>query len=223
MKRVYPWDDSGFDGSDETKAFVYEQLHRRRYPLQRIAKKPDSQTRKAIDLALDTILNKDGKPWLIVLSNSAELLQALAIYVPTTYCLSTKKKIFNTSTEDMLRSFRARLPRDDFELDPAGEAIHQLTHSGFLVWENVNMGDKLSLSFAASFYSVLSKRVVLRGARTLFPVFNLAPADRNSVSRILDDVRNSIGDAAASIIEQNGNVLGVKTKVKPMKIRKEQL
>lgn len=222
-KYVYPWDSSKFKGNQFTKDRLYDLMYKRGYPLKKIEVEPDDSTKKGIDMVLNAFFKEKAKPWMLVMSNSLELLQSLAIYVPSTVCLTTRMKVFNSSVEDMLRFYRARLPRDDFEVDPAGEAVHSLTHAGFLVLDGITQGGALSLSYAGSFYNTLSKRAGLRNARTMFPVLSEKTVSAKSVSQVFADVKNGFGVGVTAIIEQKADVLGVTKKIDKLTIRKGQV
>lgn len=77
-------------------------------------------------------------PWILMLSNAPEMLQAIANLIPVGYSLTVFGSCAVTRTPQIVDMFFSKRPSDMFEPDPAGESLHELKTAGFLSWEGIH-------------------------------------------------------------------------------------
>ena len=159
---------AGFEGSRVELDAVLWQLSRLRYPYEQLNKtKPEEPVVRAVKSVLQMMEERYMKrrvPWVLVVSESMELLQALAQIVPMTLALTLKKACFNASSIQLMDLFSAARPKDDFEPDPSGELLHELTNTGLLVWELLTEQVYGTKGRAGQFAGLLTSRLSGKGA-----------------------------------------------------------
>lgn len=174
-KLVFPWlvresgnNLYGFEGSQLELDTVLWQLSRLKYPYEQFNKsKPD----RSIIMAVESIfrlfnerLKKKKVPWVMVVSESMPLLQAIAKITPMTWALTLRNSCFNASSVQMMELFSAKRPRDDFSPDPPGELLHEMTYTGLLVWELLTEQVYGTKGRSGQFVELMTRRLEQRKA-----------------------------------------------------------
>lgn len=147
-------------------------------------------------------------PWIMAMSNSAWLLQAIAALLPITYALTTMGTVRVITTQQLIDNFEARRPGDDFENDPAGEFLHRVVHSRLLVWDNADHPIS-TRRFGGYIASILIKRLAVKPARlTLFLASALIDERdkeqvlNNKLEKLDQQLEEGLGRSALHLIKQ---------------------
>jgi hypothetical protein len=214
-KLVWPWTYAEkFTGSPGDKRCVVENLTRRRLPLAQFKKEPpEERVIQASAKVLCSMLNdhEEGRiPWLLLVSKSVPLLQAIAVLAPIAYSLTTMGSCAMTNTAMLADLFFHRRSQDD-DLDSPAEAVQSINLSGFLSWEGVNAVVSGSSKQTGRYSSLLEWRLKNR-LLTLFT----APYHTwttETVPQILRLVETNLGSACAAMMMES-TVTNLKTDLK---------
>jgi hypothetical protein len=136
MRLVFPWADEEFEGSAFQKDFIYGKLRALGFPVRMWRKaNPVEEFEEAVQDVFDELRVVES-PWMILASNDARYLQALAEVIPIVYALSTKVSVHWVSTPQMVDMLKSPPPVDDWEDDPVGEKLEAIETAGLVVWKN---------------------------------------------------------------------------------------
>ena len=217
---VFPWQK---DKSPRTKlelANIREGLYRRRYHIGRLETKPPDDVYKRLVETLDFLFDDDGKPWVLLLSNSSHLLSELTFWVPVTVSYSTLLVTANVTTAQMVDLFKAPYPKSVVDPDSAGETIDGVRRCGFLVWENACSQVPRAATYGSYFDSVLCKRLQMP---TMFTSPYSPPLTEQKLKSLMDDIERMLGVSTLSNLKQYGRILDFAVDVSetPTMVRKK--
>jgi hypothetical protein len=209
MKWVYPWDDSGFKGPEHRKKFIYSKLRDLGYPVDKWEKPPKKKLLTVVDRRLDQLWEAvrlpTKLPWMLIVSNSAVVLQALADILPMVWALSTSFAVHNVDTATIVNLLKGPTPQDDWEDDPVGEQLHAIETAGMVVWERAEVtmsmskfheGEYLNL-FRRSFDS--KKDVLLMTAHA-----GVEKLTAKEVGKVEKKLAANVGESFIGIFKQYG-------------------
>lgn len=203
-KIVYPWDQKHFFYTMAERELVYDYLRKRNYPITKLLKRPKSEKLvKAATMIMERVLQRK---WVLMTSNHAGLLQAIARTVPPCFALTTLEPCDNVSTADLLALFTAKPPKDMWAEDPAGEAYIHVAKTGLLTWSGVSEGAFGSKSHASRFGDLLNGRRALHFP-TLFTATYLGKFTPEKVGQIMKSIEEAIGLGPMIIIKEKAEVI----------------
>ena len=223
-KLVFPWYPQekngqlvGFPGSQLELDTVLWQLHRLKYPYEKFNRvKPDKSMIKATELVLklmDSRLKKNRLPWVLVASESMPLLQALAKIVPMTWALTLRKSCFNVSSVQLMELFSTARPKDDFDADPAGDVLHELTYTSLLVWELLTEQVYGTKGRAGQFADILVKRLERRKNALLVTSYMPGGFTDKTADQMMKDIGERYGQTVKGLLEQEAELRHFKVRV----------
>lgn len=204
----YPWDGKTCRLSEIEKESVNEHLSRMKYPLKKTKNRPDGEVVFALETVMPLLLENK---WLVVASSSSNFLQALALYCPVSYSLSTLRSCHNVTTDSLADIFSVPRPRDDFQDDPAGEVLYKIRGAGLLVWEDIQTGSDIVTRYEGRFADLLKAK----RAQAKSVLFTLWFEEQNKGKLMKDltaSLRRLIGPTAAALVLQNSEFLDFKVK-----------
>lgn len=205
---VYPWAVGKFKGSVETRSLVIEKLLDYGYPELKTLKKPTARVLKAVEHLIKEIhaqVYKEKRlPWLLLISNSPNLLQALATYVPVTMALTHHLSVATTSNRAMVETFGLKKTDNPFDQDISGEVIERYQRSWLLFWNDINLTAPHIYSYHSYFADILNHRIRYK----LPTVFTISYRPGKTVKvkgdgkefdekKMLADVEKYLGSSAA--------------------------
>lgn len=195
----YPW-TSSFKKRKELTV-VLDNLARLGYPIPERKKAPDGRVLKIYELLLDKLVTKEV-PWVIAMSNSSALLQAIANVIPVTWALTTMASCYTVSTSGMVDLFWARRPSSDFAPDPAGEAMYEITAAGLLVWEEVSDQASGASKQTGKFSAMLRYRMLHKLPTLLLSQYQ-PPFEQKIMDGLFVLFKENFGVASAEMLKQN--------------------
>jgi len=202
---VYPWDDGLFKGSVADKECVYENLRKMKYPLKNMKVPPPADLLSAVTFVTSQHLIKDE--WVVVVSNSNRLLQAIANFCPVIYSLTTMFACTNVTTDKLLGLFNARRPMDDFSADDAGESLNNIERAGLLVWEDIGEPVSGSTKVAGRFAQMLKKRNSFSCSSLFTLLYTGKTWTAAHEQSMKTSVINVVGETAFSILKEKSEFI----------------
>lgn len=194
-KLIYPWTAGDLDASKVVKAEVMQEM-RSRYPMVIGMPPPPKRVLTALNSIVRELLARSDHltvvPWMVCVTSSVSLLQSLARLIPCTLMLTRLLKPVNVTTDALIDLFKRPVPADDFELDPAGEALHAIRNRGVLVWENFSEFKSGGFHFSSQFMSLLSYRMEKRKI-TVFLCASNQTFNAQATQELFDQIEKSVG------------------------------
>lgn len=214
QRLVYPWDIkrtadgtvTGFSGSVGDFDSVIWNLQRLGYPFREYAQLKDGlqgAAGKAVSKVFEILsgcYDEAGKPtrlpWLLVASESNDVLHSIEKVVPIAWSLSTRHSCFNATSAYLVDLYGTKRPSDDFEPDPAGDVMEEVKRSGLLVWEDVLSFPDGIWRQAGRMYGLLKHKFVKKSA-LLVTAFTPNGFDKAKVN---DEIKKRYGDQIAGLL-----------------------
>jgi hypothetical protein len=98
-------------------------------------------------------------PWLIVCSNSNQILREVEQFIPVVYSLTHHASVEVIHTAELIELCRARTPLNIWEDFPAGERLSELESTNFLLWPRYDMRVRDLPQYEAKIFDLLQTRV----------------------------------------------------------------
>lgn len=208
MKIVYPWSGEGFSGSKMDKQTVVENLTKLGYPYEALCKnKPAPRLVSLVNQVVTEVMSLDDAnkkvPWVLALSNSTVVLQALAKVVPVVWVLTKVTSCYTINSSKMVDMFMSRKPTSMFEPDPADDVLSAVRTCHFLVWEDLIDSVPGAPKQAGRFTEVLKGRLKLP---TLFTVSYTGEFSKDKLGTVLTGVEHALGSTARSLVSQHASI-----------------
>jgi hypothetical protein len=213
---VWPWTpEETLKGSKADRRVVLAKLAERNFPIKQMgAKKPVDSIVNGATAILTRMLNyrESGEqvPWMVLLSSSVPVMQALATLSAMTYSLTTTGSCAMTDTSKLVELFFHRHADDAFQSDPAADLLYEIKVAGFLVWEGVTGSVSGSAHQAGRFENLLEYRLRHK-LLTLFtaPYVSVKPETRK---RLIAQIENALGSGVAAMLDSEASLLNIRVK-----------
>lgn len=200
MELVYPWDDSKFRGSPYQLETVYGNLRRLRFPVDKMKNTPSSEkVTKPVEMIMEDLF---AKKWVLALSNSTVLMQALALLCPVVFSLTTGDSSALVSTAKLIERFKSK---DNDDLEPRDDLIVQARGAGLVCWESVSDVHESGSRYHSQMSMILMKRKSIERPTVFLATFVPSSKDftADSSEAVLVKIGSALGDTAAVLIQES--------------------
>ena len=215
---VYPWDQSLWLGSVDTRDFIMYQLNRLEYPMHEMSKElPPYRLQKAMHRVLDLLaplyVKDDARPWVLILCNCQATLSALGQMVPVIWALTDHKSVCTITTPLLVDLMRSARPQDDWQDDPHGERLYEISQSQFIWWNFVDRYVAGAPKLEGRFGEVLQNKIddpdqILVMTYTA----NIKEITNKLESTIFTRIEQNLGPAVKQAVEHYAKKLFLKSK-----------
>lgn len=215
---VYPWNQARWLGTVDTRDYILYQLDRLDYPMDDLLQTlPPVRLQRPMHRVLDylaDLYNTEGaRPWLLLVSNDQAILSALGQLVPPIWALTDHKSVCTVTTALVADLIRSARPQDDWQDDPRGEQLHEISRTQFLWWNFIDRhvpgGPKLEGRFGEVLQSKIDDPEQLL---VLTYTANIVEVTDEEEDQIFDRIRANMGDAIAQAIEHYAQKMFLKIK-----------
>lgn len=195
---VYPWDDKNFKGTKEELFYIYNELKKRKYKIS-VEKPTDIYLLKIIDKLVPILLQDK---WLLITSNSNDLLENLTNYLSLIYSLTSTYTCVNTSSEVI-----------QLLLVHSDEPLEQLKRTSLLFWQYFLDVPKYMNSCIGSITEMMRVRAS-RKCSTVFTYLYVGDSLNKSEIQIINNkIKDTFGQSFAAILNSKISIVDVPVKM----------
>lgn len=204
---VYPWDLKNWQGPIDQQDWIFYQLHKLNYQVDRWKETPPTKNRNRLVLLLDVLatlyMSKDRWPWLLVVSNSQTILQELGQVIPMIWALTDHKSVDTVSTPLLVDLLRSRKPQDDWQDDPVGERLYQIQTAQLLWWEFVDAGVPGSEKLEARFRELLRHKIQDQNEVLVMTYYaEVDDMTDEKEKKLWSSIQNNLGKSVAGVVRR---------------------
>lgn len=203
---VYPWDQSKWLGSVDTRDYIMYQLNRLDYPMEEMSREvPALRLQKAMHKVLDLLAllynTEESRPWILLVSNDQATLSGLGQLVPPIWALTDHKSVRTITTPLLVDLMRSSRPQDDWQDDPHGEQVYEIGRAQFLWWNFIDRHVPGAPKLEGRFGEVLQGKIddpeqVLVVTYTA----DIEEVNAEVEDEIFDRIRANLGDAVGQAV-----------------------
>lgn len=205
----FPWGTKNFSGSQADLQNVRCKLFDRGYKIKELGRRklPPRLIRviRNVSAEIFDLHNAGRVPWLRVISNAPELLEALAIHIPVALALTTIKSVTTFTTAEMIELFTDRTS----PYDPTKE----ISNSWLLFWSLLNNQVAGSAKFAGHFVDMLGYRMTEK-IPTIFTYVSRGwvGGGKGTLSTLTEETKQFYGETVATMLERCAPALYINVK-----------